>query len=308
MRYEICIIQYQSLKLNKYIFPNETLVNYINTPRSIDSVKLLNTDYRTIEFDDFQQHYQTINDSDAGDANKHVNHFLNFVINCTSIFYRNQCNKPTWIRYKKDLYIDYSFPQMDDNNLKMIMLSNFYMLKTYYACLNGMNEPLEYMFSDKCKSKDILQHQNYFKGRDYFITALYACKTMIYELLIVNGFLLKACSTYIIDASCSDCNQKFTNILNVCFHHNLNVDEKDIKMITSAITKQPVNEVFKKTNKKLYIMILNLLEPCNFMMLVKRLCFYKRIYGFNIFCHRVMNNIEKPEYLGDNIKILCTIE
>ncbi len=300
------------LTLGKVNIKNRTIFNYIELKRPVDSVRKLNRYYRTIEYDNIEENNKYIDSLKTKDS---TYDFMNFVIMITSIFYKYNINKPTWIRYRKDLKLDYFLT--NNTNINMVAYSNYYMLKCFQAFLNGMIDAIDYMYSDKCKNKDVIKNIHYNKGREYFITAIDACQTMIYELLIVNGFLIKTHNVFLknstnptlpfIKKNQQTYNTSELGIPIICYNHNLNIHESQLSTFKSFLTKQSANELFKRNNKELYIMILDLLQPCDFLMLIRRMSVYKYRMSMNIYFNRIINNIPKPEYMGDNIKITCDI-
>lgn len=281
---------------------------YMNIPRSIDSVKMLNKEYRTIEFDNIEENQKIIETIVSFVISKDKLKCLNYIIDQSCYYYQGPCNKPTWVRFNNTGQLKYTLTYNIDssNEVKKTIFYTYYLLKTFRSCLNCITQAVEFIFSDKCKNKDILNHPKYNKGYQYYLTALDACKTMINELLMTCSLIIKASYIWVKDSVKElQVTPESVNIFNQSYYYNLTVNgSNDIKLQSMERLK----EKFKKNNFKMYSIILDILQPCNFIQLCKRLLVYRMLWFSNIYIHNLINLIPSPEYVGNNIKITIDIE
>lgn len=279
------------------------IYNYLSTPRSADSVKLLNNDYRTIEYDNIDEYREKIEASNAPEFYKNCFHFINQLISYNKVFYVVSCNKPTWVRYNKthadNLVSNHPFTIEPYRYIYY----TYYLLKVYRACINNMIIGIKFIFSEECRNDDIKKNKYYYKGRDYFLTAADAALTMINELILVNALTIKSESSVALIPSNIDIKQD----LMTYFISLLNIDIKYKKEYENN-NSETMTDIFKNTNKKLYFALLSILNPCDFNTLCNRLWVYHLLLKNNIYVYQIINNMPNPEYLGNFLKINSDIE
>ncbi len=298
--------------------------NYINIPRPINSVRMLNKEYRTIEYDDIEKnatHYNNLlknNNTHNLNYTKAHYEFVNYIIYCNAYFYRNASNKPTWVRFKKDLYIvNQKFPQFNFNfnksgYLKTCAFTVYYKLKIYRQIIPTMIRGINYMYSDECKVKDVLNHPLYGKGCDYYLTAIDACTTMIDELILTNGVFIKSFNTVIKQGYDINITPELTNLISTYIYFLLNgrsfSDRNNFEKFEKNTTIDVIKKKFKELTKIIYISMFNILQPCDFYTLYQRLETYYNNLKAHIYFHRLIKNIPDPEYMGSYFKLTAEIE
>jgi len=286
----------------------QSICNYLTLPRSINSVRLLNTDYRTIEYDNIDEFSKKIEESNSSSFYKNSFHFINKLINHNKIFYVVACNKPTWVRFNKEFVINNDFQHPFTIEPLKYTYYTYYLLKVYRGCINNMIIGIDYIYSEQCKNAQIKKHPNYKKGRDYFITAADAAMTMINELILMNTFIIKSETTFANESSTAIAiNSTSTKELLTFYHSLVNIDANN-KQVYDSQDIDTKKKTFAYNNKKLYFGILSILTPCNFNNLCNRLWIYHLLLKNNIYLYQVINEVPNPEYLGHYLKINCQIE
>ena len=282
------------------------ITQYMATPRSTDSVRMLNKDLRTIEYDNTHENITIILDMFKDKTGKMIMKssflFINNIIDFNKLLYQDACNKPTWVRFNKDLLpLTYKYKLLNIEIPPMYFVYNtYYLLKMALITLNSMIAPINFMFSDKCKNKKILNHPSYHKGLQYFLTAIDANITMINELIFINGLVIKGFGLYYKNMPDSlkmtpEASINITNQYNYLLSINQNLKKK---VDTKSVDMYP--KLFKTNNTNLYIMILNILKPFNFLNLFVSILKYQETFKVNMYLHRLINKIDNPDFLGDH--------
>jgi hypothetical protein len=292
-----------NIKQYTYEERNDILYQYRIFPRSTESVRMLNKDLRTIEYDNIEENITYINNmSVSKNFMKSSFLFINNLIEFNKMFYVSACNKPTWVRFNKDLLpLTYKYKLLNIEIPPMYFVYNtYYLLKMALITLNSMIAPINFMFSDKCKNKKILNHPSYHKGLQYFLTAIDANITMINELIFINGLVIKGFGLYYKNMPDSlkmtpEASINITNQYNYLLSINQNLKKK---VDTKSVDMYP--KLFKTNNTNLYIMILDILKPFNFLNLFVSILKYQETFKVNMYLHRLINKIDNPDFLGDH--------
>ncbi len=303
--YEDLLKQLRSFNLLDNNQINELIFKYINMKRPTDSVRMLNKDYRTIEYDNIEDNKNKIDKSNGHQFFKDIFHFQNCMIEGVKIFYITPCNKQTWVRFNKDLLKTGVIHNIKSDNPLNYVYYSYYLLKLYRVSLHTMIKAINYMYSEQCKNKKIRSHPNYNKGRQYFITAIEASLVMINEVLMMNGFVIKNPKLYLRDNpdSVKITRETVPTIIN---HYNhvltLGSNSQNKKWIDS-LSPEKFKENHKLYNHKMYSSILSIMSPCNFHTLCNILYRYSSCLLTNNYFHNIKNNIPNPEYIANIITI-----
>jgi ribosomal protein S8 len=269
---------------------------------------MLNKDLRTIEYDDIQNNTLKINKWMLPKNIIDTHHFVNFLIDCCKVFYKESCNKSTWVRFNVDKQFNplVSY-HASINKSGLTIFYAYYSLKTFRSYLRTMIKGINYIYSDECKRKDILNHPNYHKGHKYFLTAIDANMTMINELLMMNSIYIKSSKKVNTNSSCHlNITTNTVKVIKHVYDANLTFDTDQFSDITN--NQDELKKLFKENNNKLHVYILDFLKPSNFMDLYMSLWHYRLAFYKNVYFYNLINNIPNPDYIGNNIHVTIDIE
>jgi hypothetical protein len=306
---EKLFIQLSSFKLLTTTEINQLVFQYINKKRPTDSVRMLNKDYRTIEYDNIEQYKNHIDNLKmTHQFFKNLFHFMNSLIEGVKIFYLTPCNKQTWVRFNKDLLSSGVNHNMQTYNPAEYVYYSYYTLKLYRVSLYVMIKGINYIYSDECKNKKIRKLPNYHKGRQYFITSIEAGLVMINELLMMNGFVIKNPDLYVKSNPDSiKITRKSAETIISHYNHLITIDPLYKTRIDSH-SPEIYKEKVKLINYNMYASILSYMIPCNFNILCNNLYNYSTLLKINVYMHNLKTNVPNPQYLGDTLNVSIEIE
>ncbi len=251
---------------------------YKNKKYPKKSVKLYNCDFQTIDYDVYTSEYN------GKDSYRLRDLQVKFIIELSKVFYDKQINKPTWIKYNsnissnnKSILILEDLKKYDDTVVfGKTIFTVYYEIKKIQNYIPYMKKAINIIYSDQTKSKKILEHPNYSKGKEYFVNAFEAVETMLKELELSSNLFIKN-------------NAYYGNYTAEELKEYLTINPVVIKMIDSI---EPSNRkiTFKKRNTELYYQILTILNPCNFYQLIHNFLLYTYQIDTNTYLYNLMIN------------------
>ena len=243
--------------------PNtDRMTKYNNKKYDSIPVTTLNSDYHTIQYDDFNSNYT---DDDTTDIRYLI---FKYIIEHNKAFYGKYKNKPIWIKYDSTIKSNNNIfnavnisDRYDGDSFVYYLSMNYYHIKDFQSYIPLIKQAIDFIYSDKIKCKMILEHPHFNKGKKYFDTAIIAVDTMLEELELSFELL----------------------IVDNPFKHYTFEDFKEysrmkpvVKNIIDNIDPADRKKQFQTRNNDLYYNILSLLLHCNFHQLVNN---FKKITG-----------------------------
>jgi hypothetical protein len=167
----------------------------------------------------------------------------------------------------------------------------YFILKMYIPLLKIIETGIHTMFSDINKSDKVKMHPNYLRGKEYCIMALETIKQMILNLSEYEFNLNKdVYKTY------EDTFVSAPIFVDIFFHIDIKSHIPEIESFNS-MNLHDKKKFAKETNVDMYIKILELLVPNDYMNTSLRLFDFHNKLQINRYLNKLLKNAENPTYL-----------
>ena len=240
--------------------------------------------------------------------------YIAILIDMNKVFYANKEKKISWVKnidtplltVMSQLYqITINTPT--SNYMKINDNTRYYIyciLVTFISLLDNIMDGIDFIYSDKCRSKKIKQHPGFGKGKDYYYSAIVTIRHMLFDLYMTHSHNKETIFSEF-DTKNIKVNDKLTN------HIQQLQQMFDNTFTISGLLKKEIDDIpeeerqtrYTQMNVWVYINILNILTPCNCFTLMFR--FYKYYYRLQQtrYLYKLINNFSNPEYLKLNINL-----
>ena len=270
---------------------------------------IMNADYYTIDYDNVVENHNFINNLPVTD-DKSLFHYVNYIIQQNQSFYYHQfgsMTKATWIKKiisKNEISVAKKKMSMHGSIfLLKDVYTTYYMLKLTRCCLANMRRGVNIIYSKETKNKTILNHPNYHKGKNYFLSAIEAQEEMINDIFFVCKNLIKTNFGELLGYNIATFETKEDNIKKIKnIYDSIIIESSSNIQYLETTPEENYKQLFKVNNINLYKHILNL-SPCNFLKTFMYLNEYICKWKFNIYLYNIINKIENPEYYRFNMTI-----
>jgi len=291
-----------SITVNELVHNVEKYIKFSNKKKPV----IMNANYYSIDYDNLDDNTSYINNlPDSYD--KPLLHFVSYIILQNEILYYRKfgsMTKATWIKQilpKNEVRPTktsmFRFELLND------LYTTYYILKLMRCSLANMRRGVNIIYSKETKNKTILNHPNYHKGKNYFLSVIEAYEQMINDLFFMSGNLIKKSLAEWVgfDKTMLEINED--NIKKIKRIYEFRKFEcSDLIKYLETTPKENYKQMFKENNIDLYKYILEI-GPSNFLGTFLNLTDYIRKWKFNIYLYNIMNKIENPEDYRFNITI-----
>ncbi len=251
-----------------------------------DSMVIYNNEFhQTIPFDDYNYNIENINNSELSENEKIIWKYISYFIQGFKSTYSEKKERLTWVKPDNEDSIKFLLNYIkltmvyEKNTPNEVYYYVYFSFNIYLKLINIMSNGIEVIFSDIKKSK-ITKHPNFIKGRSYCEMALATVKNMMdevsYEILnnteLVSKKLLED----------SKLHKEF-------FH----VSEEN-KHIFDSTPDYDRERFAKKLNGIMYILLLEILTPSNFLTLLMKFHHFHKTLQLNRYFNKMINNIPEP--------------
>jgi hypothetical protein len=268
--------------------------------------------HQTIEYDNINYILEKLDKmTDIPELAKDIWRYIGLLINMNKM-YTYDSNKFSWLK-KKDipakvlltqLRRDAVSPPININITNDMQYYVYMLLLKFIALLDPMINGIDFMYSDKCKSKKIKEHPGYAKGKEYYYNAIGTVRHMLVDLY--RTYLQKEKIDY----------YEF-DIKNIKTSGKFKDGIEDIKKMLlrsyfiSGSFKEHVDEIkeedrssrYTQMNLWIYSNIFTILKPCNYFTLMYMFnTYYNRIQETH-YLYKLINKISNPGYLNLNINL-----
>ncbi len=267
--------------------------SYIKESYDKEDIRTKNKEYHSINYDNYNENMEII---------LKLENISPFYINCFTIiccniefakkFYNKPLNIPTWIKFDNNnspnmIKIENVLSKVDDVINPTFYM--FYKIKLFREILKKFVKPINYMYNNE---KKFIEHPNYHKGREYFLSAIDAADNMLHQLLIICRIYIQVYNFH-----------SKTNITQEWINKYFSYIDSNSKQFIDSILIEDRPKHYKVNNKILYFNILDILMPSKFFYLFYNLFEYSGRLNKITYLYNLIHDKPNPTYLRLNIEI-----